>query len=236
VCLNCLLADSVMIYRSWVLWDRRWSIVAFPILLFFGNIFSSFFLVINMARTGIDLGGLSEPVNSSDIAFTVFTLAQNLIVTTLIVVRIWRAHTTAAPFKQGGLPGIIWVVVESGALYSITLLISLIVNILNINVQNVMIDVISSMVGVTFSMIIVRMGLGLTRTPDEESFYEAKHVAARPVQPCFVKIDQHVDRDGSISDKSSDNSDTASERSFKVASSIEHPRPQPGNQLAGSTA
>jgi len=90
------------------------------------------------------------------------TLATNIICTALVAYRIWVINRRAISFSEHSLRPIMLLVIESGAIYSATLTTLLILYKVKSWFQYVLLDAVSPIVGLVFSMVIVRIGLGLT--------------------------------------------------------------------------
>ncbi|KIJ67247.1 hypothetical protein HYDPIDRAFT_25717 [Hydnomerulius pinastri MD-312] len=98
-------------------------------------------------------------------AFLSCNLAQNLLVTALIVARIWRVNIQSSKFVSGGgLWSVIVVLLESGALYSSSVLIFLVTYVCQNNAAMIMTDAVMPIMGITFTLIIVRVGFGFSKS------------------------------------------------------------------------
>ncbi|KAK0501039.1 hypothetical protein EDD18DRAFT_1102001 [Armillaria luteobubalina] len=111
-----ILADSTMVWRYWIVWGQRWEIVLLPVLLLVSDIVLK---IITMSRhyTPPDGYVLGYVLYSS------FTLASTLWCTLSIIYRI--VTVARAGEAGGGLNAyrhVIEVLVESSALYSISLI------------------------------------------------------------------------------------------------------------------
>ncbi|OCB90902.1 hypothetical protein A7U60_g1863 [Sanghuangporus baumii] len=91
------------------------------------------------------------------VSFFSLTLATNIICTALVAARIWKLNRSIMSFASHSYRPIIILVIESGAVYSVTLLALLILYKAQSWFQYVLLDA-----GLVFSMIIVRIGLGIT--------------------------------------------------------------------------
>jgi len=96
-------------------------------------------------------------------SFFSISLAQNIITTCLIVYRIWRVNMDVArgPGSRSLWP-VISVILESGAIYSSTLLVLLATYASGSFAQYIALDMLVPIIGITFNLIIVRVGLGIS--------------------------------------------------------------------------
>ncbi|KZT50267.1 hypothetical protein CALCODRAFT_197982 [Calocera cornea HHB12733] len=91
------------------------------------------------------------------------TLAQNTLATLLIAFRLWRVDRKSSLYKNGSLMPLVWVIVESGALYSTLWVIELTEAILVQPGLVLVSQLVTPVIGIAFSLLIVRVGLGLTQ-------------------------------------------------------------------------
>ncbi|KAG7442894.1 uncharacterized protein BT62DRAFT_935622 [Guyanagaster necrorhizus] len=115
---STIFADSAMIWRCWMVWGKRWPIVAPPILfLISGSVLKA--LAIYKRNTG-QAGLLDLPL----ILYMAFTLATTLWCTLMIIIHILsvRKASTALERPTKLYRHIIELLVESSGLYAITLI------------------------------------------------------------------------------------------------------------------
>ncbi|EEB94640.1 hypothetical protein MPER_06512, partial [Moniliophthora perniciosa FA553] len=118
--------------------------------------------------TRVASGGSIFAKEVADGATALFALSMgtNVIVTSLIAGRIWYIghHATKNLGRQHGVKysRAVVVIVESGALYSVSLLILLILFAMGNDAQIILFGCASQIVGIAPTLIIVRVGLGLT--------------------------------------------------------------------------
>ncbi|PPQ80050.1 hypothetical protein CVT26_011505, partial [Gymnopilus dilepis] len=99
------------------------------------------------------------------VSFFSLTLFTNFSSTTLIAFRIWYSHqTTKSLVRASGrtvLPAMV-VIIESGSIYSACLIILLSLYLSGSFSQYIVLDAVTQVIGVVFSMVIVRVGLGIS--------------------------------------------------------------------------
>ncbi|KAJ7053761.1 hypothetical protein C8F01DRAFT_1089442 [Mycena amicta] len=149
--LNNLVADSLLIYRCWVVWNRNYLIIAPGIL--------------GLIATNI----LGFDPNTAPPPFFALTLATNVFITFLTAGRIWWIYYTSQRHLKSGsssssggsnhYTSSIAIVLESGLIYSAFVAARL-------AVQGEMIFVVTEMlrqvVGIVPTLIIVRVSLGVS--------------------------------------------------------------------------
>ncbi|TFK37919.1 hypothetical protein BDQ12DRAFT_589292, partial [Crucibulum laeve] len=163
--MQTLVGDAFILYRLYLVWngDRR---IVFPILICF------------IASIGVGIGALqafaraspNAPVFISElqnwiVSFFSLTLFTNFSSTTLIAFRIWWSHRRSAGIVTGHsvVPAIV-VIVESGAIYSACLVILLSLYLSGSFSQYIVLDAVMLTLcqGVVFSLVIVRVALGIS--------------------------------------------------------------------------
>jgi len=147
---NNVLADGLVIYRCYIIWNHNIYVVILPIILL---IVTSIF--------GWDILLPLPP-------FFELSLATNVLVTGLTAGRIWwicrQARTYLKTDMQKSYVSSIAIVVESGVIYSASVLTYLILGAIpSASVaQNPIVEMLAQLVGIVPTLIIVRVGLGLS--------------------------------------------------------------------------
>ncbi|KZO97590.1 hypothetical protein CALVIDRAFT_597500 [Calocera viscosa TUFC12733] len=168
---NVILADALLIYRCWIVFNRRIIFVTVNILLW---ITSTVFLGITLTR--LKLVTLSTPetlevVSTSDWTWIALSLTQTILTTAMIVYRIWRAHLLRQRPEEQIFRSVATIILESGALYMTALIVyAITIHVAEGVLSNITVDIASppfrslnSVLGISFSLVIVRIGLGLSQ-------------------------------------------------------------------------
>ncbi|KZO89952.1 hypothetical protein CALVIDRAFT_558953 [Calocera viscosa TUFC12733] len=130
-----------------------------------------------------------------------FTLAQNIMLTALIVYRIWKVNTSAGRSSTSNLRPIIAVLLESGCMYVTTLFVFLVTYLVGSTVQFVLVDILNPMIGIAFTVLIVRVGLGVTRSQMESTYYRSQANGGHPMGPISISVNRNVQRDDQMLDE-----------------------------------
>ncbi|KAF8154715.1 hypothetical protein B0H34DRAFT_799467 [Crassisporium funariophilum] len=145
---NNVIADSLILYRCYMVWGRRKSIIAGPCLLLLVSTVCGY--VFNAAS--------SPNLRKLQPVYLWMTFALNISVTLLTASRIlWFAHTARAilgPEMARRYYSITVIVVESGAIYSLYVLLDLVVATIVLDAALIQV------VGIVPTLIIVQVGLG----------------------------------------------------------------------------
>ncbi|KAJ7658053.1 hypothetical protein B0H17DRAFT_1097225 [Mycena rosella] len=149
--INNSIADGLLIYRCYVVWNHDWRVIVLPVM-----------LLIASTACGLDVFLDATP------QFAVI-LATNFLATGLTAGRIWwishhsRAYLGATAQRRYAFA--IALVVESGMLYSATILAFLIVisfPSLSSTLEEPLLQIVTQVMGIAPTLIIVRVGLDVT--------------------------------------------------------------------------
>ncbi|KAJ7142659.1 hypothetical protein C8R44DRAFT_725994 [Mycena epipterygia] len=149
---QCLLGDSVAIYRCWVLWDRDLRMVALP-------------LVLLAASTG----DIFHPAIWDRIAaFYALALGQNTITTGLMAFRLWLVDRRSMAYNvgQSHFYSTMLLLVESAALYFALQVVILASFLTKSNIQLIILGSIPPIIGTTFTLITIRVAFRSKQTTD----------------------------------------------------------------------
>ncbi|KAJ6500293.1 hypothetical protein DFH09DRAFT_1336188 [Mycena vulgaris] len=155
-----LVADGFASYRCYVVWNRNWYIAAVPVMLFLSTGVAGYGTT--YVFTTVQPG---NPIFLSTIvpwitSWISLTLSTNVVCTFLIGVRILRSqHALRSVSRVGNdrLSSTLIIIVESAAIYSSTLIALIVSYLCGSNGQYIVIDL-----GITFTMIILRVSLGVS--------------------------------------------------------------------------
>ncbi|KAK0439467.1 uncharacterized protein EV420DRAFT_1583747 [Desarmillaria tabescens] len=158
--MNILIADCVLIWRAWVVWDRNFKIVVIPIIgAILEIIFDGFFLYQDIGHTSSSsLSNWGPDAVDWGTAYFTMSLITTVLSTCLVVFRIatmGRGANHAVSLRS--YRGVIEIVIESAALYAVSLIIFL---------AFFARDDARSVVGIAPTLIVARVASGRAR-PDE---------------------------------------------------------------------
>ncbi|KAG6864814.1 hypothetical protein C0991_007000 [Blastosporella zonata] len=153
------IGDGILLYRCWIVYDKSWLIILFPLMIWLGGTACGIVTVYVEATLREDPRYLNAPNLSPFItSMLALTLAMNLITTSLIIFRIWsiqravKFQTAPLVIKRRPLDKIMRILIESGFIYTVTIVI--LVG-LYIACNNGQFGVSNS--GITFNLIITRV-------------------------------------------------------------------------------
>ncbi|OSC98609.1 hypothetical protein PYCCODRAFT_1447350 [Trametes coccinea BRFM310] len=159
-----LILDAVVIYRTYVVWQSG-LIVLLPIIGWCGLLAGS--IGLNVALMNSEHMGDVFAVQTGRWITAVYalTLGTNLSSTILLAGRIWTVARRSAQYRSSNIfSPVLRVIIESGAIYSMTITAALISFVVQSNGVYILLDMISPIISIVFNMLIIRMGLAGDRT------------------------------------------------------------------------
>ncbi|EPQ51068.1 hypothetical protein GLOTRDRAFT_123329 [Gloeophyllum trabeum ATCC 11539] len=202
--LQTLTGDGVVIYRCYKVY-RSPLVILVPCILWCSVLGTGTGVLRTFSTADTNVFAHKTTVWVS--AFWGTTLATNLTATMMLAYRIWRVDRSVAEMRRASsLKGVLRVVLDAGALYSITLLSALIPFICKSNGQYVVLDMITPIISIAFYMVLIRAGLAResetlkgSRRPLSSSVRSADQSgmggSGYPMQPLEVHIAELTETD-----------------------------------------
>jgi len=201
--LNMLIADGVLIYRVWCVWEKRWYFIIFNVLVWLGTLVSSIRILqlqIQWIEQPEDYFYLSQMVTWS-LATQCLTLAQTTTATSLISFRLWQVDRAASAYKDSSLLPVVRILIESGMLYTALMVCNVATTALENPGLFVILTLMSPIIGITFSLIIVRVGLGVSSETRTTMRSTALSTVPRSIN---ISVRQHMNSDRTGDDDGTD--------------------------------
>ncbi|PBK87688.1 hypothetical protein ARMGADRAFT_1065917 [Armillaria gallica] len=178
---NIALGDSIVIWRAWILWNRRWWIILSSMLLLLGTVASGSGLVYAVATAPVGVVFTDPSLEAWAIAFILSTLSTNLWATTLVAYRTWSHFKLVRHLTGVSILGnfrrqsaVLPILIESGTLYCCTWLIVIAVFLSSSNAIYIMIDTISQLTAIYPTLIITLVCVRSTLDVAIETFQETQ--------------------------------------------------------------
>ncbi|KAJ7431323.1 hypothetical protein FB451DRAFT_1157165 [Mycena latifolia] len=161
------IGDAILIYRCYMVWGKKWMIIIPSFFLWLGGttcgaILTYTFATLNKAAL-IDTASATPWVDS----MIALTLSMNILTTSLIVYRIWSVDketssmvatsSTARSRRVSRLKSIMRILIDSAALYTISVIIFVATYIAGSNANYGTSDNVVQIIGICFNMIIIRV-------------------------------------------------------------------------------
>jgi len=195
--LQTILADSFFVWRCYIVWNKRWPIIVLPGTMVLGTTTAAVMVCWEFSRTKPG-NVVFETLLSPWITFAwSMSLATTASCTGLIAFRIWRSQRQLKQYRMHStLLPVMVMIIESGAVYSAALISTIAAYASGNNSQYILVDLIPSLIGIVFTLIIIRVALGISSS-DSSS---VQSPTARSI-PNFISATRHQDRDSSLSMK-----------------------------------
>ncbi|KAH8092474.1 hypothetical protein BXZ70DRAFT_1010791 [Cristinia sonorae] len=166
--IQALIADSVLIYRCYVVCDRQWMVVVPLSAIALGCLTCS--VISWVIEFSIHTNALLNAPRVAPFIRTQFclTLILNVIATSLIVFKIYRIQRNSADFLmtsmptstdrvRGSLSRAMRIIIESGAIYTSATLVVFIIYLSGNNAQYAVANCVVQIIGIVFDLMIVRL-------------------------------------------------------------------------------
>ncbi|KAM5545668.1 hypothetical protein V8D89_000706 [Ganoderma adspersum] len=160
-----LLGDAFVTYRLFMVWGRSWPVIVIPLLLLIGAAISGYGACVEIGLVeglGVIFASSIAPWGK---AFFIISLTTNVFATTLIAARlVWLSRRTKTYRTASALShwDVVEMLVQSAAVYSATLASLMGTYLAGSNAQYICLDLLTPIIGVVFTLIIIRVGLGDT--------------------------------------------------------------------------
>ncbi|KAJ6575770.1 hypothetical protein DFH09DRAFT_1455262 [Mycena vulgaris] len=158
---NTLVADCILIWRCWIVWNRNFKVIIVPILCTIAGAALGFLTVATEVKQILNPDLDSNSFTNFATPWFIMSLVTTLIATFFIILRI-------VTMTEGNLRGygrVIEIVVESAALYCVVLIIFLPFLALGLTEDGYPEAVLVQVTGIAPTLIIARVSFGLAR-PD----------------------------------------------------------------------
>jgi len=177
-----LLGDGFLLYRLLLVWNRNLYIFVPIFLCYLASISQGICELVFIAKAADKPEVFVPQIRHWIIAFVSLAFTTNFLSTCFIAGRIWWGHRRSAALGRVGGPNLaapLVLVIESAAIYSCWLLMELILYASGSYAHYIFLDSLANIVGFVFSLVIVRVGLGLsaygprpTTTLDTPNFFD----------------------------------------------------------------
>ncbi|PFH47648.1 hypothetical protein AMATHDRAFT_42804 [Amanita thiersii Skay4041] len=167
--LTSILADVILIYRCWVVYNRNWRVICFPIFMLlaytcFAVVFNYYSVTI-LVYSEVTMGSI-KVYRAGIVAAYTCTIVLNIYTTSSIILRIWKvAKESLGRHTRRGLHFTIHVIADSGLLYTLSSIIGIITWLYTLKNTGAAAQLIAAifssinyaMVGIAFNLILIRV-------------------------------------------------------------------------------
>ncbi|KAF7300978.1 hypothetical protein MIND_00660900 [Mycena indigotica] len=195
-----IVADFFMLYRCWMVWNHNVYALSFPVLCWLATASTGWVGTAEIIRT--QRGGIFIPnLQPWIISFFSLSLATNVLCTLLIAYKVLLSQIylrrTGTHSTGRVIPALI-IFLESAALYSLSLIALLVLYQTGLSISFIILDWTCSVIGIAFSIIIIRLSIINSRLRSAQSTTAASlpplHTPSSGNYP-LVRVSRLVTRD-----------------------------------------
>ncbi|KAJ4483749.1 hypothetical protein J3R30DRAFT_1826333 [Lentinula aciculospora] len=171
--LNCIIGDSIVIWRTWTLWNHSWKVIYFPCALLLGGMVAAGILVHAIFISLVGQSLFNPQTTAAMIVFCILTAMINFYAIVVIGYRAWSHNRDMKVFSGSG--GVVMgrfggrylriflIFIESGFIYCIVPVLMMILFAASDNGTYIVIGILAQMTGIYPTAIIVLVCLQLTQ-------------------------------------------------------------------------
>ncbi|KAF7326704.1 Vacuolar triacylglycerol lipase [Mycena sanguinolenta] len=196
--IQSLLGDAMAIYRCYIVW-QDYRFVILPVAMLVTSTVAGSMVTVLFANLAPDASIFSHTLTAWIDVFYSMAVAQNIITTSLIALRLWQVETQSKHLRIGGgviLP-MLRILMESAALYLFVEILLLSMYTVGYNVQFIVLETVTPIVGITFGMITIRIILRSQRPLQDGEYDGHATVTSVPMRRIAVNITTQLEDDGS---------------------------------------
>ncbi|KAK0470344.1 uncharacterized protein EV420DRAFT_1634769 [Desarmillaria tabescens] len=200
---NCLIGDTILIWRLYVIWDKKILVCLFPVSVVLAFSVCGYISIYHLSHLSLsdvqaELQTVDDILNWLQATWSL-SLATQILVTTLIATRIWwvskQALARASGKRSNPYMTVIRTVIESGAIYALTAALMLAFFTQRSQASTVMADALGQISAMVPALIIVRAGLGYSQTGLSTDRRESSSAGSKYRGPLHITVDQSVSYD-----------------------------------------
>ncbi|KAH9955928.1 hypothetical protein BC827DRAFT_1378836 [Russula dissimulans] len=154
---NSLIGDAILIWRLWIIWGRNLWLTAPFVLLFIATAVAGITGFTNLGRLDLSQTVFLPSVINWLTASWCLSIATQFGATLLIGYRVWKSAQGTSKGIGASRLAIVWILVESGALFSVTTIFML--GFSRANMGGIFISALGQISALGPTLIIVRVGL-----------------------------------------------------------------------------
>jgi len=181
------LGSAAAIYRCWVLWHKDWRVIVLPIALLITNFVAGYIVCATYSSIDPTATVFNPRLDHWIKTFYSIAVILNILTTSLMSYRIYKTHRKSSAYAvgKGSLLTVFRILVESAALQLVVEIVLLSLFAANINAQYILLESVTSVVGITFNVITLRIKLHAMSKPTNHSSSSGpvQTIGSVPVRP-----------------------------------------------------
>jgi len=155
--MNCLIGDAILIWRLWIIWQRNFWLSSPFVVLCLATAVTGFTAVVHLTHLSATDAVFLPRVHNWLIATWCLSIATQFGATLMIGYRIWTSIKRNTNNIRESRLAVLWILVESGALYSVTTIFLL--GFSATNISPIFVAALGQISALAPTLIIVRAGL-----------------------------------------------------------------------------
>ncbi|TFK34262.1 hypothetical protein BDQ12DRAFT_613811 [Crucibulum laeve] len=155
-----VIADAMIIYRLWIIWSYSIAIILFPIFTLFGAVACGIGTTYQFTQYKPGENISTSQAGHWIMSLFVATLCTNIYSTVCIAGRIIKINRGSIIYEGGSLMSVVAIVIESAAIFTAWSIFGITSLLSKSNLQFITADLWSTISGISFMLINVRVGLG----------------------------------------------------------------------------
>ncbi|KAK6966523.1 hypothetical protein R3P38DRAFT_2754699 [Favolaschia claudopus] len=163
-CTLVITSDAFAVYRVFRVWNGNWYIAALPMLMVVGSAAAGYGTTYQFSAA-VPGAVFNTPIIPWGTAWYAMNLATNTICTLLVAFRIIRGQSSVRNLSKSSgssLRNTLIIILESAAIYSASTLVLMTTTLIGTNASFLVLDITVAVVGITFTLIILRVSLGVS--------------------------------------------------------------------------
>jgi len=201
-----ILGDAAAVYRCWILWSRDYRVIIIPTIMLIASTISGYMVCGLYPSIPPDATVFDPRLTNWITTFYSIAVAQNISTTGLMAWRLWHGEKNSARYRmgsRGSLMPVLRILVESAALYLFVEILLLSLYSVDYNAQYILLECVTPVVGLTFSVITIRINLRSQRQKNSAPSTLAsggmgvQTFGSVPMRPIVIarRVEQFDDRD-----------------------------------------
>ncbi|OJA12826.1 hypothetical protein AZE42_04237 [Rhizopogon vesiculosus] len=189
-----LVGDAIVIYRCYMVWQRI-EVIIIPIIGWLAVVATGTHTVWSISQLSPTNAGtvFLEETGKWVISFYSTALATNVLATSILALKLWLVHrrSLGVQMTRSRVYPILLIIIECGALYSMSLVTMLASYLAASNSAYIVIDMIGQIIPITFCLIIIRTAMLRLDDGTSQGLYARTKTSDRlpVVRPAKVHID-----------------------------------------------
>ncbi|THH19581.1 hypothetical protein EW146_g1624 [Bondarzewia mesenterica] len=133
--INCTIADSVFLWRAWILSGKNTWCCLVPCGLLLGSAVAGFGMVYESSKANGSIVFLRQVAGHWTISWVTLTLTTNIVITGLVTYQAWNLRRQSGPTMANS---VLFRLIECGILYSLSFIVLLILFVVGLNASYVL--------------------------------------------------------------------------------------------------